>query len=127
NALTGFVSADILPLTRPRIDQYISRWAGVQCQDHIEKERVLNSFKKRRDEVHVGALAQNPMQLSVLLHLIRLKGEAFPDRRAELYREYFKTVIDRDVEKSPKLLRSRDDIEAIHEVLGFEIHSCSEG
>jgi len=67
------------------------------------------------------------MQLSVLLHLIRLKGEAFPDKRAELYREYFKTVIDRDVEKSPDLRRNRDDIETLHEVIGFAIHSRAEG
>src|ERR1019366_841007 len=66
------------------------------------------------------------MQLSVLLHLIRLKGEAFPDRRAELYREYFKTVIDRDVEKSPALRQNRDEIEALHEVIAFEIHMRAE-
>ena len=41
------------------------------------------------------------MQLSILLQFIRLKGEAFPDRRAELYRDYFQIVIDRDVEKAP--------------------------
>jgi hypothetical protein len=66
------------------------------------------------------------MQLSVLLHFIRLKGEAFPDRRAELYRDYFRTVIDRDVEKSSELRQKRELIETLHQLLGYKIHSLTE-
>lgn len=124
--LVGFVRAQILPLSDAKVQTFVERWTGVQCSDSDEREQVSNSFKKRKSEQHVQALVKNPMQLSVLLHFIRLKGEAFPDRRAELYREYFKTVIDRDVEKSPRLRRHRDDIEALHEVIGFEIHSRAE-
>ena len=66
------------------------------------------------------------MQLSVLLQFINLKGEAFPDRRAELYREYFQIIIDRDVEKSPELRDHRKVIEALHEFLGYKIHALTE-
>jgi NACHT domain len=124
--LAGFVRAQILPLSDEKVDNFVRRWTEVQCDDSDERQQVSNSFKKRKSEQHVRALVKNPMQLSVLLHFIRLKGEAFPDRRAELYREYFKTVIDRDVEKSPRLRQHRDDIEALHEVIGFEIHSRAE-
>ncbi len=124
--LAGFVRTQILPLSDEKVDNFVQRWTEVQCDDPDEREQVANSFRKRKSEQHVRALVKNPMQLSVLLHFIRLKGEAFPDRRAELYREYFKTVIDRDVEKSPRLRQHRDDIEALHEVIGFEIHSRAE-
>jgi hypothetical protein len=126
NKLSGFVSAHILPLDTEKVNKYVARWTDVQCIDSEDRERVMDSFNKRKHEVHVQALAKNPMQLSVLLHFIRLKGEAFPDRRAELYREYFKTVIDRDIEKTPRLRTMREDIEALHEVLGFKIHSLAE-
>ena len=66
------------------------------------------------------------MQLSVLLQLIYLKGEAFPDRRAELYRDYFQIVIDRDVEKSTELREHRDLVEGLHSFLGFRIHGMTE-
>ena len=66
------------------------------------------------------------MQLSVLLHFIRSQGEAFPDRRAELFRDYFKTVIDRDVEKTPRLRTLRGDVEALHQLVAFRIHSWAE-
>lgn len=124
--LGGFVRAVIQPLSDTKVEDFVKHWTAVQCDDSYESERVSNSFEKRRSEKHVSALIKNPMQLSVLLHFIRLKGEAFPDRRAELYREYFRTVIDRDVEKSPQLRQHRDDIETLHEVIGFEIHSRAE-
>jgi len=126
NRLPGFVRVHLLPLEEKQINEYVGKWTTVFCADSDDRERVANSFIKRREEVHVGALAKNPMQLSVLLHFIRLKGEAFPDKRAELYRDYFKTVIDRDVEKTPRLLAMRDKIETLHEVIGFKIHSLAE-
>lgn len=124
--LTGFIRIQIIPLSNSKVTDFVKRWTEVQCGERYEREQVSNSFNKRKSEQHVQVLVKNPMQLSVLLHFIRLKGEAFPDRRAELYREYFKTVIDRDVEKSPQLRLYRDDIEALHEVIGFEIHSRAE-
>ena len=59
------------------------------------------------------------MQLSVLLHFIRLKGDAFPDHRAELYKEYFQIVIDRDVEKSPALRQRRRKYRSTTSVFGL--------
>ena len=126
NRLPGFQRFPILPLSDEKVADYLQRWTAAVCSDAFEQERVVESFNKRKSEQHVQALVKNPMQLSVLLHFIRLKGEAFPDRRAELYREYFKTVIDRDVEKSPHLRQNRETIEALHEVIGFEIHSRAE-
>jgi hypothetical protein len=127
DSLSGFKRVQLLPLSDDRVNTYVERWTSVLCTDGPDRERVVTSFSKRKNEDHVGALAKNPMQLSVLLHFIRLKGEAFPDKRAELYREYFKTVIDRDVEKSPELRLHRDDIETLHEVIGFAIQSRAEG
>ena len=66
------------------------------------------------------------MQLSVLLQFIARRGDAFPDRRAELYREYFQVVIDRDVEKSPELAEIRDMMESLHSFLGFRLHGAAE-
>jgi len=44
----------------------------------------------------------------------------------ELYREYFKTVIDRDVEKSVELRQNRETIDVLHQLLGYKIHSLTE-
>jgi thiamine kinase-like enzyme len=113
-------------MEKHRIKEYIDRWLSVQSLEDKEKVRIRESFERRQDEPHVEALARNPMQLSVLLQFIRLKGEAFPDRRAELYRDYFQIVIDRDVEKSPDLSEYRNIIQTLHGFIGYKIHTLTE-
>ncbi len=124
--LEGFERAVLAPMDSERIDEYLERWLVAQIPSSDERARIRGSFQARRFESHVEALARNPMQLSVLLQFIYLKGEAFPDRRAELYADYFKTVIDRDVEKSPELRRNRDLVERLHSFLGFYFHGATE-
>lgn len=124
--LPDFRRFTIAPLTPLGTKNFVKRWLAVQLADPSERQWVRESFEKRQNELYVKALATNPMQLSVLLHFIRLKGEAFPDRRVELYTEYFKTVIDRDIEKSPELQENRATIEVLHQLLGYKIHAMTE-
>ena len=127
NKLEGFVRVLLVPMGTERIDDYVDRWLHTQISnDEEEMDRIRASFNRRRHDSHVEALARNPMQLSVLLQFISLKGEAFPDRRAELYREYFQIVIDRDVEKSSELREHRELIEGLHSYLGFKLHGTAE-
>ena len=105
--LNTFTRAVLAPMAPARVNEYLDRWLTVQTTTSDDRERIRDSFAARRSDQHVDALARNPMQLSVLLNLIRLKGEAFPDQRADLYREYFRTVIDRDVEKGAALFRRK--------------------
>ena len=124
--LGGFTRVILAPMNARRIDDYLGRWLSVQIHSADERDRIKTSFEGRRHDSHVEALARNPMQLSVLLQFIYLKGEAFPDRRAELYRDYFQIVIDRDVEKSPELRENRDLVEGLHSFLGFHLHGATE-
>ena len=124
--LSGFVPAVLSPMDPSRIDQYLHQWLSAQIPTPQDRDRITGSFESRRYDPHVDALARNPMQLSVLLQFIYLKGDAFPDRRAELYRDYFQIVIDRDVEKSPDLRENRELIEGLHSFLGFYFHGAAE-
>ena len=124
--LKGFVRVILAPMSTIRIDEYLERWLQAQIPSADDKDRIRTSFNGRRNDSHVEALARNPMQLSVLLQFIYLKGEAFPDRRAELYHEYFQIVIDRDVEKSPELREHRDLVNGLHSYLGFLLQGFAE-
>ena len=124
--LNRFVRVVLAPMRSDRIDDYLDRWLGAQIESADDRARIRRSFNTRRQDKHVEALAHNPMQLSVLLQFISLKGEAFPDRRAELYRDYFQIVIDRDVEKSRELRDHRELIESLHSFLGFRLHGEAE-
>ena len=124
--LKGFIRVVLAPMDAERIDDYLERWLQAQIPTSEDRDRIKASFNSRRHDSHVEALARNPMQLSVLLQFIYLKGEAFPDRRAELYRDYFQIVIDRDVEKSPELRKHRELVEGLHSYLGFLLHGFAE-
>ncbi len=124
--LKGFIRVVLAPMDAERIDDYLERWLQAHIPTSEDRDRIRASFNSRRDDSHVEALARNPMQLSVLLQFIYLKGEAFPDRRAELYRDYFQIVIDRDVEKSPELRKHREVVEGLHSYLGFLLHGFAE-
>ncbi len=124
--LSEFHRFTLSPLSARRIEEYLQRWLAVQAPEEDESRRIRNAYLNRRADDYVQALARNPMQLSVLLHFIRLKGEAFPSQRAELYRDYFQVVIDRDVEKNSYLRDHRKLIEELHGVLAFRIHALTE-
>lgn len=124
--LADFYRVVVAQMSPSRIDDYLNRWLTVQAPATDDRRRIEDSFNARRDEPHVHALARNPMQLSVLLQFIYLKGEAFPDHRAQLYRDYFGIVIDRDVEKSPELRDNREVVEGLHSFLGLYFHGTAE-
>ncbi len=124
--LEGFSRVLLMPMKASGIDDYLDRWIGAQIRTPDDQVRIRRSFEARRGDPHVEALARNPMQLSVLLQFIYLEGEAFPDRRADLYREYFRIVINRDVEKSPDLADNRELVEELHAFLGFQLHGMTE-
>jgi hypothetical protein len=123
---TDFLRLRVQPMNEPTIEKYVNQWLKAQEVEEENIEQIGRTFQIRSQEAHVRALAQNPMQLSVLLHFIRLKGAAFPSKRAELYKEYFKVVIDRDVAKTPELAGRREIVERLHQFLGYKIHALSE-
>lgn len=125
--LQDYIRVPIAPLNETKIRHYMNNWLKVQVRDDSEMKRIQTSFERRLEDKHVRALATNPMQLSILLHFIRIKGEAFPNNRAQLYRSYFETVIDRDVEKSVGIsVDLREIVESLHKFLGYKIHSETE-
>ena len=124
--MVEFKRFPIAPMKPDRINDYVKRWLSAQVNDEDVRREVKDIFEKRQHESHVQALIKNPMQLSVLLHFIQMKGAAFPDYRAELYKQYFNTVIDRDVEKSSDLREKREIVEALHRFLGYKIHALTE-
>ena len=124
--LDRFVGAHLTPMEPERVDEYVTRWLGVQVPAQEERDRIEESFQVHRRETHVTALSRNPMQLAVLLHFIYLKGAAFPDHRASLYQNYFQVVLDRDVEKSPALGKVRELMVGLHAFLGFRLHGATE-
>lgn len=110
--------------------RYLRQWAKAQDLDKPELRTLERIFDERTAATHVAQLANNPMQLALLLHLIRKKGEALPTARTALYRQYMDLFLEREVEKSteisPVVKNHRQDIEEAAAYVGWYMQGRAE-
>jgi hypothetical protein len=105
---------------------YAGRWAiakGLGDRDRAELRELVQS---RLSSPHLSELSRNVMQLSILLFLIRTKGASLPDKRTALYDRYVEVFFDREAEKTAWVLEHRMELEGLHRVLGWLLHSEAE-
>lgn len=125
-----FAIWNLEPMDHQTAIDYAQRWIRAQ-RDLPESEgtEILRTLQDRlttpEEGDYLGYLAQNPMQLSILLELIGEHGLTVPHRRTLLYREYFDTVLRREAPRSPILEREQDRriILELHEYLAWVIQS----
>lgn len=110
-------------LTKPLITNYAEKWMKCQHLPDREKVEIRNILKHKLDEPHIKELARNPMQLSILLGLIRSRGASLPDKRTALYEQYVDLFFSRESEKSPIIRDHRDLVIELHRYVAWYLHS----
>ncbi|MFD8384972.1 NACHT domain-containing protein [Streptomyces sp. NPDC059679] len=105
---------------------YLSKWArarGISGSDLADLERT---FKHRSAEPHIAQLADNPMQLTILLYLMQRRANSVPNSRTALYTSYMETFLDREAEKTPTVHEHRADLEEVTSYLGWHLQARAE-
>ncbi|MFF0013054.1 NACHT domain-containing protein [Streptomyces sp. NPDC005374] len=105
---------------------YLHKWARARAitgQDLTELERT---FKHRSAEPHIAQLADNPMQLTILLYLMQRRANSVPNSRTALYTSYMETFLDREAAKTPAVHRHRADLEEVTAFLGWHLQARAE-
>jgi hypothetical protein len=110
-------------LTKPLINDYAEKWMKCRRLNDREKNEIRNILKYKLDEPHIKELARNPMQLSILLGLIRSRGASLPDKRTALYEQYVDLYFSRESEKSPIIRDHRDLVIELHRYVAWYLHS----
>lgn len=113
-------------LSRKEILQYARKWTDSKKLSEKQASSVVKVLEQRLEHDHIGVLASNPMQLSILLSLILTKGASLPDKRTALYDNYVSIFFDRESEKNELVRENRDLLLGIHKCLGWMIHSRTE-
>ncbi|MFI5756809.1 NACHT domain-containing protein [Streptomyces sp. NPDC051569] len=105
---------------------YLHKWA--QSRDMPEKERrsLERIFRQRSAEAHISQLADNPMQLTILLYLMHKRGNSVPANRTDLYTSYMETFLDREAEKTAAVDEHRTDLEEVTAYLGWHLQALAE-
>lgn len=116
----------LVSITQTQAMDYSGRWASERKLSVKDKRHDQRILAKQLGQPHIRDLARNPMQLAILLNLIRTKGESLPDRRTELYTGYMQIFFDRESEKSDVVRDTREPLVEFHEYMGWMLHAGAE-
>lgn len=111
-----FQTLELRPLDTKLQREFVSRWAELNGIRGMARRKLRRTFEERTTYDHVAKLADNPMQLTILLFLISKKGDAVPISRTPLYTDYMDTFMDREVNKQQI---HRDHVPHVIEVTSF--------
>jgi hypothetical protein len=115
------------PLEQTLRDEYLRKWCAVRGIHGREGRDLRTSFRLKSAEPYIGELAGNPMQLTILLDLLRQKGAATPTQRTQLYDNYMDLLLAREANKHPDSVRKhRAELLEIVPFLGWYLQSRSE-
>lgn len=109
-------------VTRPLIEEYARKWMKARKLDTQQIRDVKKVLQEKLDQPHLRDLAKNPMQLTILLSLIRTKTASLPDKRTALYDSYIELFFDREAEKNPVVRTHRELLIDIHRYLAWILH-----
>lgn len=113
-------------LSPPLRTEYLRKWAEAHLIRGRDRRDLERTFRERSAEPHIFQLADNPMQLTILLYLMRKRGNSVPAARTELYTSYMETFLDREAAKTPAVDAFRDDLEEVTAYLGWHLQSLAE-
>jgi hypothetical protein len=106
--------------------EYLRKWADAQSIRGKDRRDLERTFRQRSAEPHILQLADNPMQLTILLYLMRIRGKSVPSGRTSLYTSYMEKFLDREAEKTPAVEEHRDNLEEVTAYLGWNLQSSAE-
>jgi len=105
---------------------YAKLWTGAREPNPREAERILDTLSMCLQDKVVSVLTQTPLQVTILLVIIRARGTP-PKQREELFERYMDIIYQREVKRRPELLRTeRDTIYGLHKYLAYILHKRAE-
>ena len=121
-----WVHLELRDLRRGNIEAYKDKWIAAKRLNVREGEVVSSTLEDKLEQPHLRDLARNPMQLSILLHLIHVLGAALPEKRTTLYEEYMMLFFNREAEKSSIVQEHRELLLTIHGLMAWVLHTQAE-
>ncbi|MFE3194063.1 NACHT domain-containing protein [Nocardia sp. NPDC059240] len=122
----GFLDSTLTSLDNRRIKQYADKWISARKLKPAESDEIRQILSEKLKLEHFRELTKNPMQLTILLTLIRQVGYSLPDQRTELYDKYLELFFIREAEISRVIHENRDALIGFVEFLAWFLQSNAE-
>lgn len=121
-----WVNVALSSITNKLALEYAGRWGSARNLTREEKEEVTGILSEKIKSPHLSDLARNPMQLTILLSLIHVRGQSLPDQRTALYESYIEVFFNREAEKTRVVRDNRQLLLDLHGYLAWKMHSNAE-
>lgn len=121
-----FETITLTKLDRELRTAYLGKWCAARGIVSRDRRALMHNFDDRIAEPHIAQLAENPMQLTILLYLLHLQGRSVPDKRTRLYDDYMTTFLNREAEKTPSVQDNRELLEEVVAYLGWYLQGLAE-
>jgi len=113
-------------LSPEKVMLYAKRWTEEREPNTADIARILRTLEMCLEDRVVVALTQTPLQVTILLVIIRARGTP-PKQKEELFDQYMDTIYEREQKNRPELLRTEQGmIYGLHKYLAYMLHSRAE-
>jgi hypothetical protein len=120
-----FLHLELQPLSDEKIKYYAEKWVDVKVTIEDEQVRVLNTLAECQKEEHTRLLLATPLQVTIVLLIIKDGGHP-PAQREALFSRYWDTILRREKAKTTGIIRTirTEDIVLfeLHAYLGYILH-----
>ncbi len=92
--LAGFVTTELVPMTRDEVDEFIDKWClaaelSIQKERHLAEEKARRAAKDLKTRLRasrsIERLAETPLLSTIICVVHRFLGQRIPERRVALY------------------------------------------
>jgi hypothetical protein len=121
-----FLHLNLQKLLPEKALSYARLWTDAREPNPRESARIQDTFDTCIKDKVVNVLTQTPLQVTILLVIIRARGTP-PKQREELFERYMDIIYQREQKKRPELLRTAlDEIYGLHKFLAYILHTRAE-
>lgn len=125
-SIDNYPHFELTDITRQIINEYVEKWIKSSKLGERDANELKKLINEKLEMPHLKDLAKSPMQLAILISLLKTKGQSLPNKRTALYDSYIELFFDRESEKNELIRDKRDLIIDIHEYLAWILHSEAE-
>jgi len=116
----------LMKLSQEKAIDYAKMWIKAREPSPTEAKRISDTFGICLKDRVVSVLSQTPLQVTILLVVIRARGTP-PKQREELFERYMDTIYQREQKRRPELLRTEQEmIYGLHKYLAYLLHKRAE-
>ncbi len=119
---TRYLHITLQKLSSEKTMLYARQWTATREPVPQKVSRIIQTIELCLEDKLVCVLTQTPLQVTILLVIIRVGGTP-PNQREELFNHYMDIIYKREANKGPELLHTdKDLIYGIHKYIAYLLH-----